>query len=70
MKNNIDFSFINDFSKWMKEESVNKDFNIKKNQKVYPKHSNKLSSKIIVEEGCYKEEGSFQKAEKTLESRF
>lgn len=55
MKNNIDFSFINDFSKWIKEESVNKDFNIKKNQKVYPKHSNKLSSKIIVEDGCYKE---------------
>lgn len=55
MKNNIDFSFINDFSKWMKEESVNKDFNIKKNQRVYPKYSKKLSSKIIVEEGCYKE---------------
>jgi hypothetical protein len=55
MKNNIDFSFINDFSKWMKEESVNKDFNIKKNQKVYPKHLKKLSSRIIVEEGCYKE---------------
>jgi hypothetical protein len=32
--NNIDFSFINEFSKWIKEEKVNKDFNIKKNQRV------------------------------------
>jgi hypothetical protein len=55
MKNNIDFSFINDFSKWIKEESVNKDFNIKKNQRVYPRISKKLSSKIVVEDGCYKE---------------
>lgn len=53
--NNVDFSFINEFSKWIKEEKVNRDFNIQRNQKVYPKHLNKLSSKMIVEEGCYKE---------------
>lgn len=50
-----DFTFINGFSKWIKEEKINKDFNLKKNQRVYPKHSKKLSHKIIVEEGCYKE---------------
>ena len=50
-----DFSFINNFSKWIKEEKINKDFNLKNHQRVYPKTSKKLSSKIIVEEGCYKE---------------
>jgi hypothetical protein len=55
MKNINDFSFINDFSKWIKEEQVNKDFNLKKNQRVYPRSYKKLSSKIIVEEGCYQE---------------
>lgn len=56
MKKEIDdFSFVNNFSKWIKEENVNKDFNLKKNQKVYPKTIKHLSSKIIVEDGCYKE---------------
>lgn len=50
-----DFTFINGFSKWIKEEKINKDFNLKKNQIVYPKNSKKLSHKIIVEDGCYKE---------------
>lgn len=56
MNDNIDnFSFITNFSKWIKEEKINRDFNLKKNQKVYPKNYKKLSSKIVVEDGCYKE---------------
>lgn len=49
------FSFINEFNKWIKEEKIDHNLNRKKNQRVYPKTSKKLTSKIVVEDGCYKE---------------
>ena len=49
------FSFINEFNKWIKEENIDHKLNRRKNQKVYPKTSKKLGSKIVVDNGCYKE---------------